>query len=276
MDLHDLLLDLVADGISGEYRVHTIECAHGHVCGYAKVPLQTKPWPISVLCSVCKESAYIGAQIERKTKPIEAPAAHPAPAKEPAKKVPFKGATPALKAAWAAGEAKRVAEWDATAASIDKQLTAYLGHPPTHPLKALDALVRQTPYKKMPPNDLYQALWLAHDIWKDKFVSEAAAKLGCRESAMRSRVETTWDILPDILKLRMPFMTKACRAPSRLAVALDEAKAKHALVKPPAENTPVIVATEANTEKPPEENRGGEESKTAPVHPWRQLNKMSK
>lgn len=271
MQLHDLLLELVMDGLSGEWRVHNIECAKGHVCGYAKVPLNTKPWPIVAFCNACQEPARIGGTVARKAeqvldKPDETPPPPTPPPVAPTVELPKPQAEPAKNAkavqalvkARAIGEEKRIEKQIEIEQAVEKNIKTYTK--PTAPLKALNDLIAKTPYSKMNADILFSAIWLAKDTWGENCVPQLHEALGCTEGALRCRIENAWRNLPVKLQLLMPYVANMCQRNAKYRKLIEAAQVRHKETQPPR---PAPTVKMPEPVKPPESN-------------WRTLNKVSK
>lgn len=265
MDLHDSLLAIVLSGGSEPSQIHSVECDNGHICGYAKLPLGSVAWPISVICHICHAAARVSGPIQMgKPRPAEKPHEPVVPAAsaisldnlaklsdedlssqfETAPK-DLRSAILKIKSSRSLARARKIKEdrflleMAAMSERVNQSWEQFCEAKPPQADKALDELISQNPYGPkaiIEPTVLFTAFWLAWELWGQRFVSKLAAAWHFpSEQALRSRADSIWTWLDASVRAKMPFMVKALRAPKQAEKALKKATNKTPNPEEPAE-----------------------------------------
>lgn len=256
MQLHDLLVSLVAAGVHVESRVHVIECENGHQSGYAMVPNQGEPQAIAVQCSQCQAIGHIGRPLQStKTTPQQPKPVSPKPVpvaltleaaeklsdeeldrqvraaerKSPDYKILMKvRCSRNLSRARAVKAGRFLDERQVTTDRINAAWNEYAAKPVQDCEATLQALIAQNPYEHkvdIDPVVLFKASWLASELWNKDFVNELSTRWKFPVHLFRGRIESVWEWLDDSVRLKMPFMAQATKSPCKAAASLSKAAA---------------------------------------------------
>lgn len=132
-----------------------------------------------------------------------------------------------LAEARARGRELREENWAHQARKVEETWEAFNKNKPKDASSDLRALIQQFPLRprsEMSAETLFLGCWLGHIIWGAEFVKPLAEIWKCTTQALRQRIDSVFERIPDSLRQKMPFMAEATIRPAYWRKHVQEVK----------------------------------------------------